>query len=301
MTTIFEVSQIPSPVPNPPAPSSIVQNPRPVQAPRSVGVTRRLLSLPTLLPRVINTSATRRQANSFTISTIHPSGQESRKRYFHFTMLPALHSEVSFSNSSAFKKTHQVPEARPGIPIVTKMHHRNIVIPGCHNVIQTLGLERKYITLVGAFMPSDHFTTLPGKSTSRYRTSQQAAQGFESIVVFGLTPIKIDIRVNTSANHIEKIELTGSVVEFKTYSVYQNLSYYSITLLVNADLWQQRTPQAETWNVLPSGVSERRNTNVGTEIGSIGAGAEEGAEAESEEGAEEESQEGASGQPSSSN
>lgn len=284
MTTIFEVSQIPSPVPNPPAPTPPVQNPRPAQTPRSVGVTRRPLTLPTLFPGKIDTSAIKRQADSFTISTIHPSGQESRKRYFHFTMLPALSSEVSFSNASIFKKTHQVPEARPGIPIVTKMHHRNIVIPGCHNVIQTLGLERKYMTLVGAFMPTDHFTTRPSKSTSRYKTSQQAAQGFESIVVFGLTRIEIDITVNTSANHTEKIELTGSVVEFKTYSVYQNLSYYSITLLVDSDLWQQRPAQEETWNVLPPQVSEKRNTNVGTEISRAGAGAEAGGQSSSDSG-----------------
>lgn len=157
--------------------------------------------------------------------------RESGPRVFNFSLPPAIDNILTYSASGSFRGNASVPDVKAGLPIRTTMKHRNIVIPGGTNVVQTIGIDSKYIVLVGAFFGTEEFSTKPKQTgTKTLATSYRFAKEFDERVVQQGAPITLKITINAASGK-EEIEVTGVIVDFKAYAVRQAKTYYSITVL----------------------------------------------------------------------
>ena len=150
-------------------------------------------------------------------------------RVFNFALPPAVDNILTYSGSGSFRGNASVPDVKAGLPIRTTMKHKNIVIPGGTNVVQTIGVDSKYIVLVGAFIGSEEFSTKP-KTPGVSRSSYQTAKEFDERVVQQGAPISLNVTIN-AAGGAETIDITGVIVDFKAYAVRRAKTYYSITVL----------------------------------------------------------------------
>lgn len=168
-------------------------------------------------------------------------------RYFNFSLLPAIESTLQYSASGNFRGNAGVPDTRPGIPIRTSVKHRNITCPGGTTVIQTIGIESKYITLVGAFIGSEGITTSPNSKNSldpiyylgkkddivsSATTSYKKALLFDNEVVQQGKEVTLFIDTVDLNNKIYKLSLTGVINEFRLQTVRRFKSYYSINMII---------------------------------------------------------------------
>ena len=150
-------------------------------------------------------------------------------RVFNFALPPAVDNILTYSGSGSFRGNASVPDVKAGLPIRTTMKHKNIVISGGTNVVQTIGVDSKYIVLVGAFIGSEEFSTKP-KTPGVSRSSYQTAKEFDERVVQQGAPISLNVTIN-AAGGAETIDITGVIVDFKAYAVRRAKTYYSITVL----------------------------------------------------------------------
>ena len=61
-------------------------------------------------------------------------------QYIHFALMPVVNPEG---------EARSIPEATPGIMINQKMKRRHIIVPGAAPVVQTIGIDRRDIKIVG--------------------------------------------------------------------------------------------------------------------------------------------------------
>lgn len=164
--------------------------------------------------------------------------------------LPAVESVIKYSNSSSFRGNAEVPEVRVGIPIRTMMKIKSNLVPAGTNLLQTLGVDSKYIILVGAFLFNNK------SSFSSYNTAFE----FEKSIVL---PGKVNtIKINPADG--DSIELEGIILDFKIFTVTTFKTYYSITILYSKLPVRQvlsklqvdtNTPQLPTSNQIETGIS----------------------------------------------
>lgn len=154
-----------------------------------------------------------------------------KKQYkkFKFELLPAIESTVNHpGGSSVLRGATTIPDVKAGIPIRTVMKHRNINIMGGKNIIQTIGIDSKFVILVGAFIGDNEIS------------SYQEAKFFDEQIVQPGLRVSTTIRAHFGANLAlpnPKEEgkfknLKGFISEFKLYAVRREKSYYSITLII---------------------------------------------------------------------
>lgn len=163
--------------------------------------------------------------------------------------LPAVESVIKYSNSSSFRGNAEVPEVRVGIPIRTMMKIKSNLVPAGTNLLQTLGVDSKYIILVGAFLFNNK------SSFSSYNTAFE----FEKSIVL---PGKVNtIKINPADG--DSIELEGIILDFKIFTVTTFKTYYSITILYSKLPVRQvlsklqvdtNTPQLPTSNQIETGI-----------------------------------------------
>lgn len=182
----------------------------------------------TLTTKELSDITSLKPIDSFNISY---TDRESGPRVFNFSLPPAIDNILTYSASGSFRGNASVPDVKAGLPIRTTMKHRNIVIPGGTNVVQTIGIDSKYIVLVGAFFGTEEFSTKPKQTgTKTLATSYRFAKEFDERVVQQGAPITLKITINAASGK-EEIEVTGVIVDFKAYAVRQAKTYYSITVL----------------------------------------------------------------------
>lgn len=154
-----------------------------------------------------------------------------KKQYkeFKFELLPSIESTVNHpGGSNVLRGATTIPDVKPGIPIRTVMKHRNINIMGGKNVIQTIGIDSKFIILVGAFIGDNNIS------------SHQEAKFFDEQIVQPGLRVSITIRAHFGADLAlpnpkkegEFKNLKGFISEFKLYAVRREKSYYSITIII---------------------------------------------------------------------
>lgn len=163
-------------------------------------------------------------SDKFTI-TFSLNGKDT---VINFYLLPAVETVLNYSSpTSKFRGGPSVPELRPGIPIRTVMRIKNHIVPGSYNITQNLGLDNKSIVLVGAIIP-------PVNSAHTYITAKYID---ENIVQRGaLIAVSIIVSKGSSKdpNNQESISFTGSIIEFKYYTVRSNLTYYSFNIVYSS-------------------------------------------------------------------
>lgn len=174
--------------------------------------------------------------------------------------LPAVESVIKYSNSSSFRGNAEVPEVRVGIPIRTMMKIKSNLVPAGTNLLQTLGVDSKYIILVGAFLFNNK------SSFSSYNTAFE----FEKSIVL---PGKVNtIKINPADG--DSIELEGIILDFKIFTVTTFKTYYSITILYSKLPVRQvlsklqvdtNAPQLPTSNQIETGISSNSPSPETTE------------------------------------
>lgn len=166
-------------------------------------------------------------------------------KYFNFSLPPAIETTQQYSAPGSFRGSSSVPDVKPGIPIRTTVKHRIIPFPGSPPVIQTIGVESSYITLVGAFIGNESISDKPILSpttksldpiyfepNSKNKSSYTQAKLFDEEVVQPGRNIRTVIKTAVSNKKTSTIEFAGSVNDFRFHSVRRNKSYYSITITI---------------------------------------------------------------------
>jgi len=223
-------------------------------------------------------NATYTTSSSFTIQ--YNDVTLGAPRYFNFSLPPAIDNILTYSSSGSFRGNASVPDVKPGIPIRTAMKHRNINIPGGTSVVQTIGVDSKYMVLVGAFLGSEQFSTaamssIPNQFAPVYSslssgaanyglsTAYTMAKAFDENVVQQGAAVTVTINMNDGV-YSENVTATGVVVDFKIQAVRPAKTYYSITLLYTT-FPQVTVPQATTTSS-NNAVSSTYNQSVASAV-----------------------------------
>lgn len=185
----------------------------------------------------------------------------SNIKSFVFTFLPARETKIGNWN---------VPEARTGVPIQTKMRHKMQVVPGAGPIVQTIGINGTTVTLVGALLGNEviaeDFATGGPNSKPIYSTSNKFqgtntyAEGaypgalpsgaydkaveLQRRLVYPGRPVTIEIKPsNTQATFQMKadgstnkigdfIRMTGVITAIRLQHAHSDRCYYALDLFV---------------------------------------------------------------------
>lgn len=170
------------------------------------------------------------------------SSEKVTEKEFTFDLLPAIDPVLTYTGGSGnLRGTPSIPEIKPGIPIRTVLKHKNINILGGKNVIQTIGVETKFINLVGAFV------TTKSNTASSY---SQAKKFDEHVVQPGL---EITLTLNTQAKDPKSeskltqtnISLKGIISDFKMYAIREDKTYYGISIIISKIELKDLEPKTE--------------------------------------------------------
>lgn len=170
------------------------------------------------------------------------SSEKVTEKEFTFDLLPAIDPVLTYTGGSGnLRGTPSIPEIKPGIPIRTVLKHKNINILGGKNVIQTIGVETKFINLVGAFV------TTKSNTSSSY---SQAKKFDEHVVQPGL---EITLTLNTQAKDPKSkskltqtnISLKGIISDFKMYAIREDKTYYGISIIISKIELKDLEPKTE--------------------------------------------------------
>lgn len=167
---------------------------------------------------------------------------------FWFDLLPAMENR----GGSKFGNI-EVPEVKPGILQRIDTKHKNIVVPGCTPVVQTIGINNAMLNLVGAMTGEENINTpRTGDSASQtdvllgnfyepfdkdISANKKARQFMNDVVLPGT---EVDVYITASNNGAgasskeapELIKYTGVIISYKFYAVRKNKAFYTIDLLV---------------------------------------------------------------------
>jgi len=188
---------------------------------------------------------------------IYTDNQNNTKAFI-FTFLPARETKMGNWN---------VPEARTGMPIQTKMRHKMQVIPGAGPIVQTIGVNGTTITVVGALLGNEvvdqdfvgagpltnrryELGTFNGAETDGIynaglpRGAYDKVQELTNRLVYPGRPVTIEIKPsNTQAtfqmgigkNKIEDfIRMTGVVTAVRVQYAHSDRCYYALDLFVTS-------------------------------------------------------------------
>jgi hypothetical protein len=180
---------------------------------------------------------------------------------FVFTFLPARETKIGNWN---------VPEARTGVPIQTKMRHKMQVVPGAGPIVQTIGINGTTVTLVGALLGNEviaeDFATGGPNSRPIYASSNKVqgtntyAEGaypgalpsgaydkaleLQRRLVYPGRPVTIEIKPSStqatfqmkadgSTNKIgDFIRMTGVITAIRLQHAHSDRCYYALDLFV---------------------------------------------------------------------
>ena len=203
----------------------------------------------------ISTSEIPKASDSFIIRYKNSEGIEGA---FVMALLPAIETNLQYSPSGSMKGQTGVPEVKPGIPSMTTMKYKNILVPGGTPILQTIGVQGVTHTLIGAFIGSEGkgnsylpeeliFSTkgsldpiynlnssytnpLPNSSSliSNTVNAYQSAKFFDKTVVRSGYPI-----IATVISGGITYTYEGVVLDFKFYAVRDNRAYYVIDILTS--------------------------------------------------------------------
>jgi hypothetical protein len=180
---------------------------------------------------------------------------------FVFTFLPARETKIGNWN---------VPEARTGVPIQTKMRHKMQVVPGAGPIVQTIGINGTTVTLVGALLGNEviaeDFATGGPNSRPLYASANKVqgtntyaeeaypgalprgaydkAVELQRRLVYPGRPVTIEIKpsstqatfqmkANGSTNKIgDFIQMTGVITAIRLQHAHSDRCYYALDLFV---------------------------------------------------------------------
>ena len=230
-------------------------------------------------------NAKRTKTDSFTVDYYvgQKEGKDVTERFI-FALLPAIDNVLNYSSSSPFRGTETVPEVKPGIPIRTAMKHRNTVIPGGTNVVQTIGIDSKYIVLVGAFVGTEtkgtpnstFYDTIyqrignPKEALPEYNSYKQAMFFNKEVVEKG-APVNITIQT-AGQEAKDSIKVTGVIVDFKVQVVRESKTYYAMTVLYTEHIKKNTPAASPTGSGSGSGSGSTSGSGSGSTSGSGSGG-----------------------------
>lgn len=251
---------------------------------KSTGAASRVITSAIVGNDLVNANARRNKKDSFTVD-YYVGEKEGQANYLKFTfaLLPAIDNIVNYSASGSFRGNESVPEVKPGIPIRTAMKHRNTVIPGGTNVIQTIGIDSKYIVLVGAFVGTEKSTSGDSVGATFYDTiyqragnpkgplpeysSYKQAKFFNDEVVEKGAPVNITIQTEGQKTD-DSIKVTGVIVDFKIQAVREAKTYYAMTILYTNSLRNKTNDAAATTTAptttAPTTIAPAPSSNIPT-------------------------------------
>lgn len=246
---------------------------------KSTGAASRVITPAIVGNDLVNANARRNKKDSFTVD-YYVGEKEGQANYLKFTfaLLPAIDNIVNYSASGPFRGNESVPEVKPGIPIRTAMKHRNTVIPGGTNVIQTIGIDSKYIVLVGAFVGTEKSTSGDSVGATFYDTiyqragnpkgplpeysSYKQAKFFNDEVVEKGAPVNITIQTEGQKTD-DSIKVTGVIVDFKIQAVREAKTYYAMTILYTNSL-RNKTNDAAATTTAPTTTAPASSSKIPT-------------------------------------
>lgn len=180
--------------------------------------------------------------------TYYETDNKKVTKYFNFSLLPAIETTVQYSSSGNFRGNASVPEVRPGIPIRTAVKHKNIVCPGGTTVIQTVGIEGKFIALVGAFTGTeDAGPNRPNSTASldsvylnntKNDTVPSATSSYLKALQFDHEVVQEGREVTVYIDTVDKeqkkytLKIKGIINEFRFQAVRRFKTYYSISMVI---------------------------------------------------------------------
>lgn len=185
--------------------------------------------------------------------TVSYNDIEGSAHTWHFLLMPAIESHLRMSSGAPVVsgQGQQPPGVQPGIMVKTTMKHKNIIVPGSVNVVQTIGLESTILQLCGAFVGADgeneqvlnlgNALLYPEWGTRHYvadnalRHSWKLARSFDRDVVQPGRAVTVNL--TTSVSELDQgraIEMsyTGVIVGFKTYAVRKDRTFYCLDILM---------------------------------------------------------------------
>jgi hypothetical protein len=165
---------------------------------------------------------------------------------FVFTFLPARETKIGNWN---------VPEAKAGLPIQTKMRHKMQVIPGAGPLVQTVGINGTTLTLVGALLGNEVIAedfSGPGLSSIQpiYPNTEYAGklprgaydktQELTQRLVYPGKPVTVEVKPSSNqatfqmaSNTIgDFIRFTGVVTAVRIHYAHSDRAYYALDLFV---------------------------------------------------------------------
>lgn len=171
-------------------------------------------------------------------------------KVFLFDLLPAIENRASNKMGSI-----EVPEAKPGILRRIDTKHKNIIIPGGTPVVQSIGIDKALLNLVGCFTGADEayegksipragqqaldelkdntLMSRPGQATDPNDSAIKASKKFYEDVVIPMTQVTVTIQSSNGPDEgVERLVYKGVIVTFKDYVVRQNKTFYTIDLLI---------------------------------------------------------------------
>jgi hypothetical protein len=171
-----------------------------------------------------------------------------KTKTFWFDLLPAMENR----GGSKFGNI-EVPEVKPGILHRIDTKHKNIVVPGCTPVVQTIGINNSMLNLIGAMTGEENIDkgrdgaslskndVLMGAYTEPFDKDVSAnnqAKLFMDEVVLPGTEVTVTVQASnigasgTKAENPERIIYTGVIISYKFYAVRKNKAFYTIDLLI---------------------------------------------------------------------
>lgn len=242
---------------------------------KSTGVTPRTITPAIVGDDLVNANARRSKKDIFSVN-YYIGDENGKAKYstFTFALLPAIDHIVNYSASGPFRGNESVPEVKPGIPIRTAMKHRNTVIPGGTNVVQTIGIDSKHIVLVGAFVGTEKstsgapvgstfFDTIyqrignPKEQLPDYNSYKQAMLFNKEVVEKG-APVNITIQTEGQKAE-ESIKVTGVIVDFRLQAVRKAKTYYAMTVLYTS---QTKPNSNNASNTSTTKTTQKASSNV---------------------------------------
>lgn len=220
----------------------------------STGYTNNLAAVPFRTPTIPKSELRKLESfialsDKFTMSFKDADG---KTKPIDFELLPAIEPILSYSSpTSKFRGGPSVPEVRPGIPIRTVMRVKNQVVPGCYNLTQSLGVDSKSIILVGAIIIPKISATKHTYETAKFIDERIVQRG--KLVTVTITTSR---DLSKDPNNKNTISFTGSIIEFKYYTVRPSLTYYSFNIAYSSGSLYQK-PKYKQLDVLVD-----RNKNV---------------------------------------
>jgi hypothetical protein len=168
----------------------------------------------------------------FYISYLNQKGEQQQ---YVFEFLPAIEANLQLSpNSSIRASGAQVPEVKPGVVDRISKRIKNQIIPGGYPVAQMVGIENNVIQLVGAFTTKDKLGTSKSPSTLKDNHTFVNAKTFKEEVVEKGKNIVLTLTTTNALSKKVKLEYVGLILNFKTYLVRYDRSYYTIDFLVTS-------------------------------------------------------------------